>query len=194
MDKDINVLAQGYFDDLESDGRNDTPENLRAWLWFTCPAILRQEVEAKINQMKAEKPGLLQIENDGPDIRATNYWDSEHAERGYFYLSLNSGCVRLLVPDAKVAEIQEFRTAKYAILSRGPWPEMGRDDALELLFEDFSDSPYALQLSIEQCDMLPDGKGSWTLAVWSRAGKQYECELKYRHVDQIPCLKPWEEG
>jgi hypothetical protein len=193
MDKDIDVLAQKYFDDIETDGRNDTPENLLSWLWFTCPANLRGEVETKINQMRAEKPGLLQIENDGPDITATNYWDIEHAKRGYFFLSLNAGCVRLLVPDSKVSEIQEFKTARFAILSRGPWPEMGQTDALELLFEDFSDSPYALHLSIGQCDMLPGGEGDWKLAVWSRDGKQYECELKYRHVDQIPCLKPWEE-
>ncbi len=134
---------------------------------------------------------LLKIENDGQDILATNYFDSEHAGRGYFFLSLNAGCVRMLVPDDKTSEIPEFKTAKYAILSRGPWPEMGRLDALELLFEDFSDSPYALHLSVEQCDMLPDGKGDWKLAVWSRAGKEFECELRYRHVDHIPCLKPW---
>jgi hypothetical protein len=134
---------------------------------------------------------LFRIENNGQAIASTNYFDSEHAAKGYFFLSTNAGCVRLLVPDSQQAAIQEFKTAKYVILSRGPWPEQGRTDALELLFEDLSNSPYALHIVKDQCDMLPDGKGDWTLAVWSRWGKEFDCKLKYRHVKRIPCLKPW---
>ena len=134
---------------------------------------------------------ILKIMNDGPDIAETNYFDFEHANRGLFYLSINAGCARLLVPDIQQAAIQEFKTAKYVILSRGPWPEQGRSDALELLFEDLSDSPYALHMVAEQCDMLPDGQGDWTLAVWSREGKRFQCPLRYRRVAKIPCLKPW---
>lgn len=134
---------------------------------------------------------LFEVINNGQDIESTNYFDSEHAMRGAFFLSINAGCVRLLVPDIQQSEIQEFKTAKYAILSRGPWPEMGKEDALELLFEDFSDTPYAIHVVTEQCDMLPDGKGDWRLSVWSREGKRFECPLKYRHVDKIPCMKEW---
>jgi len=45
---EIQQLAQQYFSDLDRDDRADTAENLRAWLWFTCPAHLREDVRATI--------------------------------------------------------------------------------------------------------------------------------------------------
>ena len=135
---------------------------------------------------------FLTIENNGPDISNTNYFDSEHAQRGYFYLSTNAGCVRLLVPDNQIQTIAEFKAAtKYVILSRGTWPKQKKNDGLELLFEDFSDTPYVIHFGVEQCDMLPNGDGDWAFAAWTRHGKQFECPLKYRKVKEIPCLKAW---
>jgi len=135
--------------------------------------------------------GLFEVVNDGKNIESTNYFDSEHAKQGYFYLSTNSGCVRLLVPDNQLQAIKDFKAAKYVILSRGPWPEQEGKDALELLFEDFSANPYVIYMVEQQCDMLPDGKGDWILAVWSREGKKFVCPLKYRHVNSIPYLRGW---
>jgi len=45
---EIIQLAAQYFTDLKRDNRKDTEENLNAWLWFTCPAHLRTEVQAEI--------------------------------------------------------------------------------------------------------------------------------------------------
>jgi hypothetical protein len=137
---------------------------------------------------------FFKIENNKQQIVNTNYFDTEHAEKGYFYLSTNAGCVRLLVPDSQTSAILEFQAAKYVTFSVGPWLDQGRDIGLELLFEDFSDSPYALHMIPEQCDMLPNGKGEWTFAVWTRDGKQFECPLRYRRVKEIPCLKEWKEN
>ena len=134
---------------------------------------------------------IITISNNGQDIAHTNYWDSEHAQKGYFYASTNAGCVRLLVPDNQIHINQEFRAAKYVILSHGAWVDQNRPNALELLFEDFSDSPYAIHMVPEQFDMIPDGKGKWVFTAWTRGGKQFECPLKYRRVNKIPCLKGW---
>ncbi len=41
-------LVDAFFADLAADGRAATEENLRAWLWFTCPAPLRSETERAI--------------------------------------------------------------------------------------------------------------------------------------------------
>lgn len=41
-------LVDTFFADLEQDGRPATEDNLRAWLWFTCPAQLRGDVESAI--------------------------------------------------------------------------------------------------------------------------------------------------
>lgn len=48
------ALADQYFADLARDGRQDNPENLRAWLWFTCPAHLRGEVRERIEETRQE--------------------------------------------------------------------------------------------------------------------------------------------
>lgn len=136
---------------------------------------------------------IITIENDGPKIKSTNYWESENARKGLVYLSTNAGCVRLLVPDISSGFISEMKTGKHVIMSRGPWPAAGKDDAVELLFEDFTDTPFAIHLQAGQCDMLPDGKGGWSFAAWTREGVQVELPLKYRRVREIPWLRPWKE-
>jgi len=50
----VEQLARQYFADLARDGRTDTAENLRAWLWFTCPAHMRGEIEQEIQKMRDE--------------------------------------------------------------------------------------------------------------------------------------------
>jgi len=52
MKTEIESLAEQYFIDLERDNRQDTRENLRGWLWFTCPAHLRTEVAEAIEQKR----------------------------------------------------------------------------------------------------------------------------------------------
>jgi len=148
---------------------------------------------------RAEGMKMITIENDGQDITGTNYWETEHAGRGLVYVSINAGCFRLLIPDARVSEIGEMRTAREVIVSRGPWPKMGRHDAVELMFEDDSDEPYALHLSTESFDRLPlpadrDRPGQeprWKLSVWTTSGKALELPCRYRVVKSIPCMKPW---
>lgn len=50
----ITELVNQFFTDCERDNRQPNEENLRAWLWFVCPANLREEV--------------------GPAIRADDRW------------------------------------------------------------------------------------------------------------------------
>ncbi|MGQ3672046.1 hypothetical protein ACT6QG_06585 [Xanthobacter sp. TB0136] len=140
---------------------------------------------------------MLRIDNQGQKIVETNFWDSEMARRGYFYLSWNAGAARLLVPDAQAGSVREMKSAKYVIVSRGRWEEAGRDDALELLFEDKSDNPYCLHLSKEQTDRLipeEDQGGGFWVVVWTRRGQQLRLPGKYRKVETVPCLQPWSEN
>ncbi len=143
---------------------------------------------------------LIQIENDGAEIVNTNYWDTPHATRGFLYLSINAGAFRLLVPDAQASEIGEWMQAKEVIVSRGPWPQMNKHDALEILFEDNSENPYVIHLVSEQVDRMPldsdrDRHGEpprWRFSVWTRKGKALELPCRYRIVKHLPCLKTWE--
>jgi hypothetical protein len=54
---------------------------------------------------------FIRIENNGPEIAATNYYDSPNAGAGYVYLSINAGALRLLVPDSQSQLVDEVKTA-----------------------------------------------------------------------------------
>ncbi len=139
---------------------------------------------------------MLTISNKGQAIEQTNYWDSDHAKAGYCFLSWNAGAARLLLPDALKPSLREMRSACYVIISRGPWIEHGGRDALELLFEDKSDSPYCLHLVAEQTDrLLPEDNqgGGFVVTVWMRGGEKLRVPGKYRVVPAIPCLEEWSE-
>lgn len=140
---------------------------------------------------------MLTIDNQGQKIVSTNFWDSEMAKRGYFYLSWNAGAARLLVPDTQGRSVRDMKSGKYVIVSRDRWAEAECDDALELLFEDGSDSPFCIHLVKEQTDrLIPEedqGSGFWVV-VWTRRGQQLRLPGKYRAVDTLPCLQPWSEN
>jgi hypothetical protein len=141
-------------------------------------------------------PDFIRIENAGQGIHWTDYWDSEQARAGKVFLSVNAGCIRLLLPDPLLGMLAEMKTGKKVIVSRGPWPDYGRDDGFEIMFEDYSDSPFALHVGVESWDLVParDTIGKkWEFAIWTRAGKMYQKKCYYRTVARIPCMKPWGE-
>ena len=143
---------------------------------------------------------VLTVTNDGAEILDTNYWASEAAKRGFAFLTINAGTFRLLVPEKMAPEIAEWKTAREVVVSKGPWPAQGREEAIEIMFEDNSDSPYALNMGIQQLDRMPtpadrDRSGQparWHFSVWTqRDGKVLELPGRYRLVKQIPWLKPF---
>ena len=90
-------------------------------------------------------------------------------------------------------------TGKHVIVSRGPWPSEQLPDAVEILFDDGSDNPFALHLSPESLDRMPldtDAGKEWLFTVWTaprRNGpphKALERPAYYRRVDALPCLLP----
>jgi hypothetical protein len=136
---------------------------------------------------------VITISNDGQRILKTNYWDTEHAAAGFFYLSWNAGAGRLLIPDSQKSVISEFKKTVYVIVSRG---KLNGRDALELLFEDHSDEPYCIHIVSEQCDrLIPDHEqgGGFVIAVWTQSGLKCRYPGKYRVVDSLPCLDEWSE-
>jgi len=136
---------------------------------------------------------MLRIENDGPRIRATNYWESEAAGRGYAYVSVNAGTFRLLLPPALETALADMATAREIVISRGPWTDAGKADGLEILFDDGSSSPYALHLSIEQIDRVPldaDAGRQVVCTVWTLGPKlALSRPAYYRRVPRIPWVK-----
>jgi hypothetical protein len=140
---------------------------------------------------------FLEIANDGQEIRATNYFESEYARRGACYVSVNAGAFRLLVPPMHESAITELRTTREVVVSRGAWPAAGRDDAFEILFDDDTDSPFCLHFGAEQIDRFPlaeDVAGKWFFSAWIRGNNNPVCAFRapcyYRVVARLPCLEP----
>lgn len=144
-----------------------------------------------------EKPGAITIANDGAAVVSSNYWTSDYARAGKLFASTNAGAVRLLLPPDYSELVREVRGAEYAVLSRGPWPEAGLNEAVEIMWEDNSDSPYALHLSKESFDLLPaepePGK-EWIVSTWELVGdKPTQCtehRLYWRRAAKLPCMQP----
>jgi len=139
---------------------------------------------------------MIYVENDGQHIVSTNYWLSDFALAGVAYLTWNSGAARLLIPPQCEAWLAEMRTAKFVIVSMGDWPNAGKENALEVLFEDDSQSPFCLHIGPEQTDrIVPETQqgGSFEMVVYTQAGEQFRLPGKYRRVEKIPYLKPWVE-
>jgi hypothetical protein len=142
--------------------------------------------------------GVLSIENDGQRILASNYWESEMAARGLCYCSVNAGAIRVLVPLSRSDWLADMVTARYCVLSRGPWPAMGISDAVEIMWEDDSQAPFALHLTPDSFDALPakppEGQ-PWTVTVWVLHDGQPRQVVgrpcHWRRVGKIPCLRPW---
>jgi hypothetical protein len=132
------------------------------------------------------------IKNDGAAILSSNFWDSKSES---FFLSFHAGTARLLIPDSKINEIPKMVTAKQVILSRGScWPEMDKD-AIEIMFDDGSKTPYSIQLMEEQIDsMIPASmhRKDLTFSAWGKnAVKIFELPAKFRMVMRLPCLEAW---
>lgn len=143
---------------------------------------------------------MIVTDNHGPLIVSSTFWGSEYEQAGKLFVSVNAGAIRVMVPAGLREAINEWRGAKYAILSRGPWPAQGLQEAVEILWEDGSDNPYALHLSPESFDLLPAEPPTgrdWIISAWDlKKGKPHkalERACHWRRVPKIPWLKPMEK-
>ena len=142
---------------------------------------------------------MICTDNHGQLILSSSYWGSEYDRGGNIFCSVNAGSVRVLVPQSNRELIEEFRACKYVVLSRGPWPAMRLPEAAELLLEDGTASPYAMQLSPESFDALPgepEPGREWMVSAWvlkkGKPHKAVERVCHWRCVPSLPCLRPWE--
>lgn len=143
-------------------------------------------------------PQILSVENEGPRIQRTNYWDTALARAGALSVSTNHRCFRLLVPAKHANQVlREVRGAHEVVLTRGAMPSSGLPDALEILFDDHSQSPFSMHLMAQQCTSLPppdeSGRTDLRCIVYGPGLKVLaDLPAKYR-VALLPCLAPWGE-
>lgn len=140
------------------------------------------------------EPLFVMVENNETELVASNYWETEYAINGLFYLSINAGAFRLMVPKSCEHLISEFKTGEYCIISKGPSIMPGHPFMIELLFEDHTDAPYHLILGPRHIDRNPlssDAGKKYKMSIWTKGCKKVmEMDAYYRVVDRIPYLKP----
>jgi hypothetical protein len=137
---------------------------------------------------------MLIISNKGQAIAETNFWSSDMALRGYCYLTWNAGAARLLLPPSQEGNLKDMKSSKQVVITRGYMPEFDLTDALEIMFDDRSDSPFCLFICREQTDYIPKtidyGRDFW-LTVWTKRGQQLRLPAVSRPALALPCLEPW---
>jgi len=140
-------------------------------------------------------PAVVTIENDGPRLIATNYWGTEQAAAGYYYLTTNAGTVRLLVPAsrAKPDQMKDMANTREVVLTRGTF--MGHDNCVEVMFEDGSPSPYCIHIDSKQVDrqwVQTDEHKRWRFAIWTELGLFAEYGRCYlRRFAVLPYAARW---
>lgn len=107
---------------------------------------------------------LLRLDNDGPRVRATNYWATQHAARGYCYLSINDGALRLLFPPAIARYLPDLAQARCAAVQIIGAPRVG---VIHVVWEHDTGVPPYLTLDARQCDRaLPrEDLGRWVTLI-----------------------------
>jgi hypothetical protein len=119
-------------------------------------------------------PPVITIENDGAKLVATNYWQTEQAAAGFYYLTTNAGTVRLLVPASRAKPelmADMARNVREVVLTRGTFE--GHDNCVEVMFEDGGQSPFCIHIDAKQIDRqwIPtDEHKRWRFAIWTELG------------------------
>ena len=124
-----------------------------------------------------ENNNLLTFGSKGKNLVSTSYFTSDYAKMGLFYLSMNAGGARLLVPD-----------------SAEHWHG---EPGYELLFEDNSDEPFMFHLSSASFDrLLPESEDGidLPLLVYVDGGDAplliTRKATRFRTAPQLPWMKP----
>lgn len=137
---------------------------------------------------------LVYVENDGPVITKTNFWETDLNKRGLFILSANAGAYRLLVPDDHFHMYPEMLTAKEVVITRGV-DRLQRKELLEIMFDDHSQNPFVLAIAPEQADFClepkPEGRPFHIYLEGCFLAGTMTCY--YRRAKKLPYLKPWKE-
>jgi hypothetical protein len=138
----------------------------------------------------------LAIQNKGPLIVQSNFWEMEFAKQGLYYLSINAGVFRLLVPETDRELIPDMkRGAKHVVISmliRGKWQRA--EYCMEFMIEDSSDDPWSCHFSPGQIDRAPsrDSVGKqWAATVWNFEGGKPVISLELPAYFQIVPELPW---
>lgn len=115
---------------------------------------------------------MIIVQNNGEELISTNYWETELALAGYFFVTANAGCLRVLVPPMHENSIQEMRTGRRVLIEPSIYePRV----ALDFIFDDGTKNPFTLSIERAMMDRRLQ-PGRCTVAILSQKGKQLELD------------------
>lgn len=121
---------------------------------------------------------FITIGNNGRDIGETNYWTTEQAKKGFFFLSTNAGEIRLLVPEAARGHLKEMRTGKCITIEES----LHDSRCVDIIFEDGTDMPFFLAVDKQQIDRVLSPEKNVTFAVWTERGKEFQLKAEVKKI------------
>ncbi|MCB2215687.1 MAG: hypothetical protein KQH59_06445 [Desulfobulbaceae bacterium] len=153
---------------------------------------------------EGEGEKIIEINNHPQDlslIESTNYFTSSLARGEKFWLSCNDMCFRLLLPGSYAETVEEMAACREVIVSRGVHQQMGSRESLELLFENDCATSWALHLTQDSIDVMPDiryrdRRGEpykWSFRIYTANGLIKTLPARYRKVKRLPCGRKWSD-
>lgn len=119
---------------------------------------------------------LIAITNDGSLISSTNYWDTQHAKQGLFFMSGNAGAWRLLVPDVHKHVLDDMATGKYVEIELG---RCGQHPTVTIWFEDGTPMPFQLRIAADAMDrQIVRSNRKQRLLIYTKEGLQQKHTIR----------------
>lgn len=139
-----------------------------------------------------ENPQVITVKNRGSAIEETNFFETEHARNGCFYISFNAGTARVLMPKKILEKADISDDVTEVIITYGYW-DRAEDYGFELLFEDNTVHPFCMYTQINMVNRLLKNKVVHTLPlhIYSEDGLERIFKARYRRRNTIPYMKPW---
>lgn len=133
------------------------------------------------------------IENHGPLIVASDFWESDLAQRGLFFLSVSAGALRLLVPGGQQLAISDMRAgARRVIVTMLPVVRWAAGQAaLEWAVERPGGVSWARRFPPELVDgaSLLNTDEKWIAAVWNlKKRRPHKCLERPAHLQIVHSL------
>lgn len=109
---------------------------------------------------------MISISNNGQAIAQTNYWSTAQALSGYCFLSRNAAALRLLIPQAQSAWLQDILAAKKVTIERS----LEIPGGFDVVFEDGTDMPFFIGMSRGMMDCKLSRTNRIPFTVWTEDG------------------------
>lgn len=151
----------------------DHPDDLSEKQLNAAEAIADEAGQAFMDAVGENE--AIRIENNGKEIVSTSFWDSELAQLGYVFVSVNDGAIRMLVPpSAEEDYLPEMKTGKSILIE----PSEQHESSLDFVFDDGTETPFWVVVDLKQIDAEIKAGNNIPFYVYTKKGKVIELKAE----------------